>query len=140
MVTQVTISPSFQKKMSKLEELIGDNIAEKLTSLGHYAVEISPVYSGAFVQSWSLVPIGSGGGRSRTSAYGREGDKRLMNPERVNAESAKADAKTLIDGDVSKIKDRILKDGGAVLTNRAPHAKIVDDKYLTIQRVKNRFR
>ena len=140
MVTQVTISPSFQKKMSKLEELIGNNIAEKLTSLGHYAVEISPVYSGAFVQSWSLVPIGSGGGRSRTSAYGREGDKRLMNPERVNAESAKADAKTLIDGDVSKIKDRILKDGGAVLTNRAPHAKIVDDKYLTIQRVKNRFR
>ena len=140
MVTQVTISPSFQKKMSKLEELIGDNIAEKLTSLGHYAVEISPVYSGAFVQSWSLVPIGSGGGRSRTSAYGREGDKRLMNPERVNAESAKADAKTLIDGDVNKIKDRILKDGGAVLTNRAPHAKIVDDKYLTIQRVKNRFR
>jgi len=126
--------------MSKLEELVGDNIAEKLTSLGHYAVEISPVYSGAFVQSWSLVPIGSGGGRSRTSAYGREGDKRLMNPERVNAESAKADAKTLIDGDVSKIKDRILKDGGAVLTNRAPHAKIVDDKYLTIQRVKNRFR
>jgi len=126
--------------MSKLEELVGENIAEKLTSLGHYAVEISPVYSGAFVQSWSLVPIGSGGGRSRTSAYGREGDKRLMNPERVNAESAKADAKTLIDGDVSKIKDRILKDGGAVLTNRAPHAKIVDDKYLTIQRVKNRFR
>ena len=140
MVTQVTISPSFQKKMSKLEELVGDNIAEKLTSLGHYAVEISPVYSGAFVQSWSLVPIGSGGGRSRTSAYGREGDKRLMNPERVNAESAKADAKTLIDGDVSEIKDRILKDGGAVLKNRAPHAKIVDDKYLTIQRVKNRFR
>ena len=142
MVTQVTISPSFQKKMSKLEELIGDNIAEKLTSLGHYAVEISPVYSGAFVQSWSLVPIGSGGGRSRASAYGKteEEASRLKNKGRADAETKKSEAKDLIDGDVNKIKDRILKDGGAVLTNRAPHAKIVDNKYLTITRVKDRFR
>jgi len=140
MVTQVTISPSFQKKMTKFHELYGDAIEEKLTSLGHYAVEISPVYSGAFVQSWSFTAIGAGGGRSRTSAFGREGDTRLMNPQQVNPEGAKAEAKTLIDSDIAGLKDKILETGGAVLRNRAPHAKIVDDKYLTITRVRDRFR
>ena len=142
MVTQVTISPSFQKKMTKFHELYGDAIEEQLTSLGHYAVEISPVWSGAFVNSWSLRPIGSGGGRSRTSSYGRDPKDtgRLTHSERSNPESEKADAKALIDSDVREIKDSILETGGAVLTNRAPHAKIVDDKYLTITRVKDRFR
>ena len=141
-MAQMTVRGSLGKKVLQLEKLVGDNLAEKLTSLGHYAVEISPVYSGAFVQSWSLVPIGSGGGRSRASAYGKteEEASRLKNKGRADAETKKSEAKDLIDGDVNKIKDRILKDGGAVLTNRAPHAKIVDDKYLTIQRVKNRFR
>ena len=141
-MAQMTVRGSLGKKVLQLEKLVGDSLAEKLTSLGHYAVEISPVYSGAFVQSWSLVPIGSGGGRSRASAYGKteEEASRLKNKGRADAETKKSEAKDLIDGDVNKIKDRILKDGGAVLTNRAPHAKIVDDKYLTIQRVKNRFR
>ena len=141
-MAQMTVRGSLGKKVLQLEKLVGDNLAEKLTSLGHYAVEISPVYSGAFVQSWSLVPIGSGGGRSRASAYGKteEEASRLKNKGRADAETKKSEAKDLIDGDVNKIKDRILKDGGAVLTNRAPHAKIVDNKYLTITRVKDRFR
>tara|TARA_R110000744_G_scaffold21626_10_gene55840 strand:- start:5136 stop:5561 length:426 start_codon:yes stop_codon:yes gene_type:complete len=141
-MAQMTVRGSLGKKVLQLEELVGDTLADKLTSLGHYAVEISPVWSGAFVNSWSLRPIGSGGGRSRTSSYGRDPKDtgRLTHSERSNAESEKADAKALIDNDVREIKDRILEDGGAVLTNRAPHAKIVDDKYLTITRVKDRFR
>ena len=130
MVTQVTISPSFQKKMDKLEELIGDQIDEKLLSLGTYAVEISPVYSGAFAESWSIRPIGSGGGRSRKSR-----------PYKVpDVQSKKEEAKGLIADDVAQYSEQILKDGGAVLTNRSPHAREVDVKYATVARVKDRFR
>ena len=130
MVTQVTISPSFQKKMDKLEELIGDQIDEKLLSLGTYAVEISPVYSGAFAESWSIRPIGSGGGRSRKSR-----------PYKVpDVQSKKEEAKGLIAKDVAQYSEQILKDGGAVLTNRSPHAREVDVKYATVARVKDRFR
>jgi hypothetical protein len=130
MVTQVTISPSFQAKMDRLDELIGEGIEEKLVSLGNYAVEISPVWSGAFVESWSLRPIGSSSGRRRTSNN---------KPIKDNA-SAKADARTNIATDAVRFSEQIVDKGGAVLTNRSPHAKDVDNKYLTITRVKDRFR
>ena len=130
MVTQVTISPSFQKKMTQLEELAGDKIEEKLVNIGFYAIQISPVYSGAFVESWSLRPIGSGGGRSRKSR-----------PERTpNPEAKKEEAKDLIQADARTYKDQIVEKGGAVLTNRSPHAKDVDEKHMTVRRVRDRFR
>ena len=130
MVTQVTISPSFQKKMTKLEELVGDNLVEKLTSLGHYAVEISPVDTGAFVESWSLRPMGSGASR-RLSSEGR--------PSKDYGE-AKDKARQNISQDAERLKDRILKEGGATLRNGSPHAKDVDKKYQTVGRVRDRFR
>ena len=129
-ITQMTISPSFQKKMNKLEELIGEQVDEKLLSLGAYAVEISPVYSGAFAESWSIRPIGSSGGRSRKSR-----------PDKVpDVRSKKEEAKGLIASDVAQYSEQIIRDGGAVLTNRSPHARQVDAKYATVARVKDRFR
>ena len=130
MVTQVTISRSFQNKMDKLDELVGDAVDEKMLSLGLYAVEISPVYSGAFVESWSIRPVGSGGGRSRKSRDEKVPDK----------QAKKEEAKGLIADDVAKYSEQILKDGGAIITNRSPHAKQVDAKYATVARVKDRFR
>ena len=130
MVTQVTISPSFQAKMDKLDELLGEKIEEKLVSLGNYAVEISPVDTGAFVESWSLRPIGSSSGRRRQ----REGK-----PSKDTA-SAKADARTNIATDAARFSNEIADKGGAVLTNRSPHAKDVDMKYQTVGRVRDRFR
>ena len=130
MVTQVTVSPSFQAKMDKLDELVGEKIEEKLVSLGNYAIEISPVYSGAFVNSWSLRPIGSGGGRSRTSKSDRS----------PNPQAEKEEAKRKINADAKTYSKQIADKGGAILTNRAPHAKEVDQKYLTITRVRDRFR
>ena len=130
MVTQVTISPSFQAKMTKLDELVGDKIEEKLVSLANYAIEISPVQTGAFVESWSLVPIGSGPNR-RISSDDRP-DKDFM--------SAKTDARENVARDAARLKDRIVEDGGAALRNGSPHAKEVDKKYLTVTRVRDRFR
>jgi hypothetical protein len=139
MVTQVTISPSFQKKMAKLQELAGESIEEKLLSLGLYAVDISPVWSGAFVNSWSIVPIGSGAGRMRTSSFDRDGAG-LIHSQKSDAQTEKSKARDLIAGDVKAASKSILEKGGAVLTNRSPHAKEVDKKHLTITRVKDRFR
>jgi len=127
--SQVTISPQFQKKMSKLEELAGEKIEEKMESIGTYAVQISPVFSGAFAESWSIRPIGSGGGRSRQSR-----DQRVP-----DVQAKKEEAKGLIRGDVAKYKDQIVENGGAILTNRAPHAQDVDAKYATLATVRNRF-
>jgi mRNA-degrading endonuclease RelE of RelBE toxin-antitoxin system len=130
MVTQVTISPSFQQKMSKLDELIGDAIEEKLVSLGNYAVSISPVQTGAFVESWSLSPIGTRGHRYENSK---------SRPLKDN-ESAKAAGRSNIAADAETYKKQIVERGGAVLANRAPHAKDVEAKHATITRVRDRFR
>ena len=129
-ITQVTISPSFQAKMDKLDQLIGDKIEEKLVSLGSYAVQISPVWSGAFVESWSLRPIGSSGGRSRVS----------RKEEYLDKQGKKEEAKALVVGDAIKYSKQIAEQGGAVLANRSPHARDVDMKYKTITRVRDRFR
>jgi len=130
MVTQVTISPSFQAKMSRLDELVGDKIEDKLTSLGLYAVEISPVDTGAFVESWSLRPIGSSSGRRRQ----REGKQSKDTAE------AKSDARQNILSDAATYKKQIVEKGGAVLINRSSDAALVDRKFQTVSRVKDRFR
>jgi hypothetical protein len=116
--------------MDKLDQLFGDKIEEKLVSLGKYAVQISPVESGAFVTSWSLRPIGSGGGRSR----------KPTGIEVADVQATKEEAKSLIEKDAATYKDQIIDRGGAVLTNRSPHARAVDARYNTIARAKDRFR
>jgi len=107
-MAQVTISRRFQQKLDRMSELAGERVEEQLVSLGRYAVQISPVYSGAFVESWSLRPVGSSGGRSRQSRPDPAPDK----------QAKKEEAKALIQGDAEKYAEQIAEQGGAVLTNR----------------------
>ena len=60
--------------------------------------------------------------------------------ESTNKEGDREEAKAAIAKDAVDFSIEILRDGGAILTNRAPHAKEVDAKHLTITRVKDRFR
>jgi len=121
---------SLDKKQKKLESFIEDRLEDTLVNIGTYAVQISPVYSGAFAESWSIRPIGSGGGRSRQSR-----------PERVpDAQAKKEEAKGNIRSDAATYSEQILEQGGAELNNRAPHAKDVDAKYATIATVRDKFR
>ena len=121
---------SLDRKQKKLESFIEDRLEDTLVNIGTYAVQISPVYSGAFAESWSIRPIGSGGGRSRQSR-----------PERVpDAQAKKEEAKGNIRSDAATYSEQILEQGGAELNNRAPHAKDVDAKYATIATVRNKFR
>jgi len=56
-----------------------------------------------------------------------------------DVQAKKEEAKGLIRSDVAKYGEQILEQGGAVLTNRAPHASDVDARYGTIATVRNRF-
>jgi len=67
MAKQITINQSFYKKMGQLQNQVREKVWTKGEEVVSYAVAISPVYSGAFVESFSVVPRGSGGGRSRSS-------------------------------------------------------------------------
>ena len=121
---------SLDRKQKKLESFIEDRLEDTLVNIGTYAVQISPVYSGAFAESWSIRPIGSGGGRSRQSRAERVPD----------AQAKKEEAKGNIRSDAATYSEQILEQGGAELNNRAPHAKDVDAKYATIATVRNKFR
>ena len=139
-MVQMTVRSSLGKKAIQLEKLVGDRLQDKLVSLGSYAVAISPIYSGQFVKSWSLRPIGSGGGRVRSSKYLADMAAGTRANESTNKEGDREEAKAAIAKDAVDFSIEILRDGGAILTNRAPHAKEVDAKHLTITRVKDRFR
>ena len=121
---------SLNRNRKKLRSFIEDRLEDTLVNIGTYAVQISPVYSGAFAESWSIRPIGSGGGRSRQSRAERVPD----------AQAKKEEAKGNIRSDAATYSEQILEQGGAELNNRAPHAKDVDAKYATIATVRNKFR
>ena len=121
---------SLNRNRKKLESFIEDRLEDTLVNIGTYAVQISPVYSGAFAESWSIRPIGSGGGRSRQSRAERVPD----------AQAKKEEAKGNIRSDAATYSEQILEQGGAELNNRAPHAKDVDAKYATIATVRDKFR
>lgn len=125
-----TTLKSFNSSIENAKEQIKEELQEELIAIGNYAVQISPVWSGAFAESWSLRPRGSGGGRSRQSRKEKVPD----------VQAKKEEAKGLIAGDVAQYIDQILERGGATLNNRAPHAKAVDAKYGTVATVRDKFR
>lgn len=55
--TQITINTSFYKKMDELENRVKHEVYSKGEEIVSYAVAISPVYSGAYVESLSLIHI-----------------------------------------------------------------------------------
>ncbi len=120
-------------KFKRAEELFGEKVEEKLVSLGSYAVQISPVDTGAYVSSFSIRPRGSSSGRRRTS----EGKPSLTTGAK---QGAKDSAKAALQQDVERFRDDILDREGAVLTNRSPHAQDVEQDHLVFSRTKDRFR
>lgn len=130
MARQVNISQVFNNVRTRLSEVANEKLKDEVLAIGEYAVSLSPVDTGAFVTSWSLRPLGSRGGRMRSSA-GRPS---------VDEGVAKAEASSNLVADVSQFSNKILENGGAVLINRAKHSDVVDDKYAITESVRNRFR
>ena len=129
--TQVTISQSFYKKMDEIENRVKEGIWLKGEEIVSYAAAISPIQTGAYVESFSVVGRGSGGGRSRSSnnrpvlPEGTKGAKKQDEAERLRAEVRAIDP---------------LEEKGFTLRNRSPHNKIVEEKHNVFLRTQDRFR
>lgn len=129
MAKQVTINQSFYKKMDQLENQVREKVWTKGEEVVSYAATISPVQTGAFVESFSVVARGSGGGRSRSSHN---------KPVVVDKASKKQEEAARLRAEVRAIDP--LEESGFTLRNRAPHANAVEAKHAVFLRTKDRFR
>jgi hypothetical protein len=129
--SQITINKSFYKKMEALENRVKHDVFTKGQEIVSYAVSISPVDTGAYVESFSVVGRGAGGGRSRSS----ENRRRLGTSEK---EGVKMDEAARLRAELEAID--LTDEKGFTLRNRAPHNKAVEDKHAVFLRTKDRFR
>lgn len=129
--TQITINRSFYKKMEQMENQIKEKIWLKGEEVVSYAVAISPIDTGAYVESFSVVDRNSGGGISRSSL----GRPKL---ELSVKEGVKKDEAERLRQEVRSIDP--LEEKGFTLRNRSPHNKTVEDKHGVFLRTKDRFR
>lgn len=129
MAKQITINQSFYRKMDQLENKVREKVWSKGEEIVSYAATISPVQTGAFVESFSVVPRGSGGGRSRSSdgrpVLADKAGKKQEEAARLRAEVRAVDP---------------LEESGFTLRNRAPHANAVEARHAVFLRTKDRFR
>jgi hypothetical protein len=136
MSVKMTINKSFRDKLTKLREDVADDVGKTLGAVAEYAVAISPVDTAAYVESWSIRPIGSGGGRSRSALTNRISYK----GDPSGQASKRALANEQLTSDLKAYSEQITEAGGAILINRSPHANKVEALYKTATRIKNRFR
>lgn len=129
MSKQITINKSFYDKMSSLETKAKEAVYSKGEQIVSYAVAISPVQTGAYVESFSVVERGASGGRSRTS----------------NNKPVLADKQSKKEEEAARLRSEVratdpLESGGFTLRNRSPHANVVEDNHKVFARTKDRFR
>lgn len=124
-LNEKSISLKFEKMLEKAES----KAMEMVLSVGATAVNLSPIDTAAFVESWSIVPKGSGAGRRKSSktperlaVSGKisEGEKMAIKQRHIE---------TALKSDMDKYKEQLVSSGGAVIRNRAPHADPVERKY-----------
>lgn len=113
---------------AEIDEIVEPQIKKVLQDVAHDAVTRSPVKTGAFVTSWSIVPAGSGAGRSRSSK-----NKPLANPE-----AKRSEALGQLESDIAALD--LTENKNTVLRNRAPHAPSVEYKYQITTSLKDRYR
>jgi hypothetical protein len=109
---------SWSAKIESLIDQTEDSVREGLVRVaGNLAIR-APVDTGAYAESFSVVPASFGGGRSRTSR-GR--------PRRQDKEAYQSIALSNMTKDINSIE--LLENKSVSFRNRAPHAQAVEDKY-----------
>lgn len=128
MAKQVTINRSFYDKLEKLSELPAEVIEEKAYEIASYATSMSPVDTGAYILSHSIVAGGKGGGRMRDSHH---------KPRNQNHEAKAAESMGQLSSDIAAIDFTDTKK--FTLRNRSPHANSVEKKYSVFAAIRNVF-
>lgn len=115
-------------KVDETKEFLELNLKALLEDLAKDLVTRTPVVTGAFAESFSVVPSSSGGGRSRSSKGRPKGD----------LETFRGIAESNMVGDISRLD---LKETKSIsFRNRAPHAEPVEKKYEVFGAVKDKNR
>lgn len=115
---QVTVAKSFFKKIELVEAELEKAVKDKASEIVSDAVDLSPVYTGAFVESWQINTRGDRSARARSSA-GRT-------PIKDGAKQVKREEeKSRLLGRVASFDVEILD--GFTVTNRAPHIPYIEE-------------
>ena len=128
MKTTLTINKSFNDKMLLLQQTVEERAKEELFSIADYAISISPVDTGAYVESFSFT-VGAGRPRGKSS----------RNKPKVSREQATEVARSNLYGDAERFN--LETSNKITLRNNAPHARAVEDKhgYGVFTKVRNKF-
>lgn len=144
MAKQVTLKAT----KDRIKQVAAEEIQDRLEHVANYAVSISPVDTGAYVESFSIGRAGFGGGRSRSSNVRPNGVKKGVggaNPESFR-EVARGQLRQDIEGmNIEQMLEQ--EDVRFTLRNRAPHANTVEDGsdwqhqdgYYVFTKIRNRF-
>jgi len=127
----IKIEPNLKSvtvKVDEKKEFLELKLKALLEDLAKDLVARTPVVTGAFAESFSVVPSSSGGGRSRSSKGRPKGD--LVTFREI--------ATSNMVGDISRLD---LKETKSIsFRNRAPHAEPVEKKYEVFGAVKDKNR
>ena len=117
----MSIQSTFKGIKGKINTATASALEERLKDIAEYAVSISPVDTGAYVNSFSIGRAGFGGGRSKSSKNAPRGQN-----EQAKHQEALGNLYADIQGLAIK---QDLEDGNArfTLRNRSEHAQDVED-------------
>lgn len=124
MAKQITL----QATKDRIKNLAAEALQDRLEHVANYAVSISPVDTGAYVESFSMGRAGFGGGRSKSSDARPNGVKKGLGG--ANPESFRETARGNLYSDIQGMNiEGMLEEGNVrfTLRNRAPHANTVED-------------
>lgn len=114
---QVTVARSFFKKLEDLEEITERAVKVKADEIISDAVDLSPVDTGAFVESWQINPRGDRARRSR-SPVGRPSIPEAGKQAKREQEKGRLSAR-VTSFDLEQLD-------GFTLTNGAPHINYIN--------------
>jgi len=144
MAKQITLKPF----VDKIYEATAKELEERFDKMAYYATKTAltgggrgdGVDTGAYVNSFSILKAGSGGGRSRTSNN---------KPTNQNPEVEKQKGYEQLQSDIQNLNiEQMIKSGNVkvVIRNRSPHAQDVEngtswksDGYGVFAKIKKEF-
>ena len=124
--TTIKINKSFYDKIEQLEDRVEEEVKDQLEYVANYATIISPVDTGAYVNSFSF-SVGAGRPRGKSSE----------NKPKANREAAINEARGNLYADIGKLD--LSQMDSVTLRNGAPHAEAVEKKYSVFTKVRNKF-
>lgn len=116
----VQVTPGFMRKFTEMEkDIVKPQILDTVEDMANYAVNNSPVWSGAYVNSWSIKA-------NNTSSRGR---RRVSTITRGNENAERESARSNLFTDISRIEVMEEPLRSITMRNDSAHAQAVEATY-----------